>query len=57
METKKHCCQELKAGLGANSEFNWSLEDRGDGWYMYNASNQKSESRYNFCPCCGEKLE
>lgn len=57
MKTRKHECQALREGFGADSEFNWRLENRGDGWYMYNTAGQRSPSQYNFCPSCGERLE
>lgn len=57
MKTKKHECPEFSSQLGADSGFNYSLEDRGDGWYLYAPSSEHSKLRYLFCPICGEKLE
>lgn len=55
-DPKKHECPEFSSKLGAASIFNWSLENRGDGWYMYNTAGERSKLKYNFCPICGEKL-
>ena len=53
--TAKHECPEIKKTF--NTEFRWSLENRGDGWYMYNEKGERSKSQYNFCPSCGAKLQ
>lgn len=53
--SKKHECEAIKEGLG--KKFGWSLEDRGNGWYIYNREGARSEAQCNYCPCCGEKLE
>ena len=56
MKTRKHECEAAKDGF--MREFGWSLENRGDGWYMYDKNGQqRSPSEYNFCPSCGERLE
>lgn len=35
--------------------FNNTLEDRGEGWYLW-AGDVHGERKCNFCPACGERL-
>ncbi|MBA7667931.1 hypothetical protein ES703_76033 [subsurface metagenome] len=45
----KHKCKESEGAL-------FTIENRGDGWYLYN-EDLRGDNPINFCPCCGKKVE
>ncbi len=53
--TKVHDCDR---GTKEEDPHNWanSLENRGDGWYLY-LGDLRGDNPCSYCPWCGEKLE
>ena len=54
LDIKKHECRGMKANFTV--PMGWVLEDRGDGWRMYNQNGEKSAWSIHFCPQCSMKL-
>lgn len=38
-----------------NPDAPWTVENRGDGWFLY-FGNDRGAQPINFCPYCGEEL-
>jgi len=50
MEAKIHKCKDRP------TDSPMTLENRGDGWYLYTADGDKGAKPCNFCIWCGQKL-
>ena len=50
----KHECKDLAEAV----EDQVTIENRGDGWYMYSKINisDRGAKSLNFCPYCGDSL-